>query len=124
MHGELKCIVLDAVYDDFYTIWEILSIVKSKTSTSHEEEIVDILYECLKELLDSNQIATYEGTLFQGEEKIVDDFHLTKEFILSHINDWNSKKFNEKDIRFYITERGRSYYEVNCTDVLNPQGHK
>jgi len=116
MKDLLICTILDELFDDYYTIWEIMSVIRQKLPID-ESKTVDILTDSLKGLLKNNYISIFEGVTFVGDEKLV-NIEITSEFILNRCNDWKHKKSNEKDIRLGITEIGRSYYKANCYNTI------
>lgn len=112
---KMLCVILDTVYDDYQTIWEILSVIEQNSSLTNSNEIVEKFHAAISELLQDGYIAIFKGTLFQGEEQLVADFVMSKEFIVQHKSDWKAKKYAEEDIKFIITEKGKDYCLNNCT---------
>lgn len=110
----IQCLILNCVEDDFQSIWEIASVLELKGTVAESTELVTALYASLKKLLASKLIELYKGNSFNGDQKPIDGFKITKSFITKHLNDWANKNFNDLDYRFYITELGRKKLTEEC----------
>lgn len=109
----MKFIILDSLEIDCMATWELLSWIKQKADVKDEDELIELAYRTLKELLEEGFITLSEGTTFTGEEKNVDGFLITKEFIINHKDDFKNKSFGDIDMRFELTDLGMQFYLTN-----------
>ena len=109
---KIKCLLLDELYDDYSTIWELINII-DEYKTSNQSFYSDVS-EVLNSMKNDGLLECFIGTAYAGEEKLIDDFVFSETFINQHINDLNTKKYLDEDIRFSITEIGKHYYFENC----------
>lgn len=111
---KIKCLILSSTEDDFDTSWEILSVLRDKLQSIDEDVLIDGFYEALNFLLINGYVKVYQGYKFDGDETELIEFKLTKEFILSHKDDWKNIEYKGIDYRFYITEEGRNKLLTEC----------
>lgn len=111
---KIKCLVLDAVEEDFHPIWEIFSVLKNNLDIQYEDQILDFLIDSLNYLLKSKLVAVYGGYSFGSEQKKIDNFVLDRVFALSHLQDWQNTEYKGIDYRFAITNRGEDFLINYC----------
>ncbi|MFY0256473.1 hypothetical protein ACDQ55_21265 [Chitinophaga sp. 30R24] len=111
---KVNCLILNTVEDDYQTVWEIVSVVKSKYLTETKDCILGLVYESLRFLILHRLVSIYNGYNFLGEEQEIKDFEVTKEFILMHMDDWEKLDYKGIDYRFYITPSGKAALIKEC----------
>lgn len=114
----INCFVLDAVLEDYHPVWEILSVLNQRLSGKSESRTIDLLVDSLSLLFDSNCIAMYEGYKFHGEQKLIDQFKIDKQFVMNHKDDWKNKEYQGIDYRIAITDKGIEFLDNNCSSDL------
>lgn len=111
---KINCLILNTVEDDYQTVWEIISVIKSKYLTETQEHILDLVYQSLRFLIQHHLVSIYSGYNFLGDEEEIKDFELTMDFILKHMNDWENINYRGIDYRFYITSNGNNVLLSSC----------
>ena len=108
------CWLLDDVYDDYETIWELASVMQSRQPDLSTADVRERLRQGLNTLQEKGYVAFWEGVHFGGEQRPVTP-ELTAGFIAAQAEAWKDQDWSVPQVKIRITDSGSAFYHARCS---------
>lgn len=111
--SHILCWILDDVYDDYETIWELASVFQSRQPDLSADDVHEQLRQGLNMLQEQGYVAFWEGVQFRGEQRPVTP-ELTAGFIAAQAEAWKDQEWSFPQVKICITDSGVAFYHARC----------